>query len=115
MKPQRATSNVTLNAIHDWIKNHARVLSGNVSFGDTMTNNEPGRNVNCWKAAGTTPGVANTDFTIAHGLGRIPITISGQDTNNGGLLYRSPAIPWTKTAVTLRCTTVSAAYNVVLI
>jgi hypothetical protein len=116
MKPQRsALGNLTLKTIHDWTLNHSRVLAGNVSFGDTMTNKEPGRNIQCWKATGTTPGAANTDFTIQHGLGRIPITISAQDTNNGGLLYRSPVTAWTKTAVTLRCTTATAAYNVVVI
>lgn len=115
MKPQRvATGTVTPKALQDWLTNHSRVLSGNVDFGDTMTNVEQGRNIKCSKAKGTTPGTANTDFTIAHSLGRVPITIAAQDTNNGGLLYRG-SVAWTKTTVTLRCTAVSAAYNVVLI
>ncbi len=116
MKAQRtALSNLTQKALHDWTQNHSRVLAGNVSFGDTMTNKEPGRNIQCWKATGTTPGAANTDFTITHSLGRIPITIAAQDGNNGGILYRSPVTAWTKTAVTLRCSTATMAYNVVLI
>jgi hypothetical protein len=116
MKPQRIPlGNMTPKSTYDLFVNHSRVLAGNVEFGDTMTNKEPGRNIKCWKATGTTPGVANTDFTIQHGLGKVPITIAAQDTNNGGLLYRSPATAWTKTAVTLRCTTVSAAYNVIII
>lgn len=116
MKPQRkAPTAITTQSLHDWLVNHSRVLSGNVDFGDTMTNNEQGRNIKCWKASGTTPAVANTDFTLQHTLGRKPITIAGQDTNNGGLLSRSPVTAWTKTAVTLRCSTASAAYNVVLI
>jgi hypothetical protein len=116
VKPQRsALSNLTLKTVHDWLVNHSRVLAGNITFGDTMTNNEPGRNIQNWKAFGVTPAAANTDFTIQHMLGRIPITIAAQDTNNGGLLYRSPVTPWTKTTVTLRCTTASAVYNVILI
>jgi hypothetical protein len=100
-----------------WVERHAKVLNGNVSFGATMSNANAVNqdiNMNVWKAHGTTPGAANTDFTINHSLGRIPITIVGQDTNNGGLLYRSPATPWTKTTATLRCTTASAAYNLIL-
>jgi hypothetical protein len=116
MKPQRtALTNITSKSLHDWLINHSRVLAGNIEFGDTMTNKEPGRNIKCWKATGTTPGAANTDFSFTHGLGKIPITIMAQDTNNGGLLYRSPATAWTKTTVTLRCTTATAVYNVIVI
>jgi hypothetical protein len=89
------------------------VLNGNVSYGSTMSNADNDINVNCWKATGTTPGAANTDFTINHALNRVPNTIVGQDTNNGGLLYRGSAA-WTKTTVTLRCTTASAVYKVIV-
>lgn len=98
-----------------WSERNARVLAGNVNYGTTMSNADKDKNMNCWKATGTTPGAANTDFTITHSLERVPLTINGQDTNNGGVLYRSPATPWTKTTITLRCTTATAAYNVIVI
>ena len=98
-----------------WSERLARVLNGNVSFGSTMSNKDGDTNISNWKAQGTTPGTANTDFTITHSLGRVPITIVGQDTNNGGLIYRSPATPWTKTHATFRCTTASAGYNLILV
>ena len=97
----------------------ALVLNGNVNYGSTMSNKDADTNMNCWKATGTSPVAPNTDFTITHSLGdgnglhRIPITIVGQDTNNGGLLYRG-SVPWTKTTITLRCTTASAVYNVIV-
>jgi hypothetical protein len=91
----------------------ALVLNGNVNFGSTMSNSDSDTNMQCWKATGTTPGAANTDFTINHSLGRIPLTIVGQDTNNGGLLYRG-SVAWTKSTITLRCTTATAAYNVIV-
>jgi hypothetical protein len=84
-----------------------------------MSNSAADRNLSIWKASGTAPAAANTDFTITHaltgptGLPRIPITIVGQDTNNGGLLYRG-SIPWTKTTVTLRSTIGSSVFNVIL-
>jgi hypothetical protein len=93
---------------------NARVLARNVSFGATMNNADRDINLDVWKASGTTPGVANTDFTIQHSLGRIPLTIVGQDTDNLGLIGRSPTTPWTKTTVTLRCSTASAHYKVIL-
>jgi hypothetical protein len=92
----------------------ALVLNGNVNYGSTMKNTDPDMNMNAFKAAGTTPGAANTDFTLTHTLGRVPLTINGQDTNNGGVIYRG-STPWTKTTVTLRCTTASAVYNPIII
>ena len=111
MKPKQwhGFTTPTFDTIADWLKNHARVLT-NISYGNA--NGDPSKNIINWLASGTTPGVANTDFTITHALGYIPTTIVGQDTNNGGVLYRSPATAWTKTTVTLRCTTATAAYNV---
>ena len=112
MRPLRAHAFVvtpTFDTIAEWIKNHGRVLDGNIHFG--LNNTDRQRNIVSWLASGNSPGVANTDFTVAHGLGYVPTTIIGQDTNNGGLLYRG-SVAWTKTAVTLRCTTATAAYNV---
>jgi hypothetical protein len=103
----------TLPNLMRWLEHHGQALAGNISYGDTMSNADQDINLNIWKATGTTPGVANTDFTITHALNRIPNTIVGQDTNNGGLLYRGSAA-WTKSTITLRCTTATAVYNVIV-
>lgn len=97
-----------------WSERLARGINGNLSYGSTMSNKDADINLSIWKATGTAPGAPNTDFTITHHLGRIPITIVGQDTNNGGLLYRSPVTPWTKTTITLRCTVASSVYNLIV-
>ena len=97
-----------------WNERNARVLAGNIHYGSTMSNADKDKNMNCWKATGVTPGTANTDFTIQHSLGRIPLTINGQDGNNGGVLYRG-SVAWSKTSVTIRCTTANMQYNVILI
>jgi hypothetical protein len=102
-----------------WVERIAKVLLGNVSFGETMSNSDQATNVNSWKATGTTPGTANTAFTINHSLSdgnsgtRVPIAIVGQVTDNGGLIY-GDVTTWTKTTVTLKCTTASANYRVIL-
>lgn len=92
----------------------AKVLLANVNYGTTMDNTDPDSNMNSWKFEGTSPA-ANTDFTLPHSMGRIPLTINAQDTTNGGLIYRSPVTAWTKTTVTFRCTTASANYKVIVI
>lgn len=97
-----------------WIERLARVLNKNVSFGATMNNTDDDRNLDIWKFHGTSPGAANTDFTLQHSLGRIPITIVGQDTKDGSVIYRSPVTAWTKTSVTFRSTGASSVYNVVV-
>jgi hypothetical protein len=96
-----------------WLERVVRVLSGNTSYGSTTSNADPDQNIDCWKASGTTPGSANADFTIAHSLGRVPFCIVGQVGNNGGTLYHGSAA-WTNTTVTLRCTTASMNYTVIL-
>jgi len=96
-----------------WLETIAQVLGGNVSFGSSMANTDEDLNIDIWKVKGVSPGVADTDFTINHSLGRIPITIVGQDTDNGGLLYRG-SVPWSTTTVTLKCTKATSTYNLVL-
>lgn len=49
-----------------------RILSGNTSFGSTMSNTDGEQNLELWKVSGTTPGVANTEFSVNHGLNRVP-------------------------------------------
>lgn len=103
-----------MDNIVDWLQRHARVLDGNVSFGASNVNkNNRDRNIDSTMASGTTPGTANVEFAITHTLGRIPVTFFGH-TDNGGVLYKSTTA-WTKTTVYLKCTTVSANYQVVLI
>ncbi len=92
----------------------AKVLNGNVAFGSTMSNADKDMNMNAWKATGTSPGTANTDFTITHSLNRIPLTIVGQDTKDGSVLFRSPTTPWTKTTITMRSTGASSVYNLIV-
>jgi hypothetical protein len=79
-----------------------------------MTNGQDDINLSVWKATGTSPGAANTDFTIQHSLGRMPLTIVGQDTKDGSVLYRSPVTAWTKTTITLRSTGASSVYNLIV-
>lgn len=116
MKPRRTLqfTTPTMDNLVDWLQRHGRVLDGNVSFGQTNVNKtNRDRNIDSFMANGATPGVANTEFSVTHSLGRIPITFFGH-TDNGGVLYKSTTA-WSKTAVFLKCTTVTANYQVVLI
>lgn len=113
MKPQRVPDSIEPKGILAHLEQLNKVTT-NISFGDTMGNSDRSQNMECWKSSGNAPGVANTEFAVAHGLGRIPITLAGQDTNNGGVIYRG-ATAWTTTQIFLKCTTAAAAYNIVII
>lgn len=57
---------LTLKRQHEEI---ARALNGRIGFGDgTESENIEGT----WISV-TTPGTPNTDFTVTHGLGRLPV------------------------------------------
>jgi hypothetical protein len=103
------------SGLERWISYIARALSASLNFGTTMSNKDPDNNMQAWKFTGTAPGAADTDFTLPHSLNRVPIIIDGQDTTNGGLIYRSPVTPWTATACTFRCTKASSVYRIIVI
>jgi hypothetical protein len=78
----------------------ARVVNGQISFGDGV--NEFSDNIDGVWANTTTPVGANTDFTIAHNLGRIPNgwLVVNQDAN--GVYFLGTVAP-TTTEITLQC------------
>lgn len=100
-----------------WTEQIAQAVGGNLSYGSSMANTDKDLNLLVWKATGTSPGVADTDFTITHHLGgpggKVPITIVGQDTSDGAVIYRG-SLPWTTTTVTLRSTKANSVYNIIL-
>jgi len=51
----------------------------------------------------TTPGVANTAFTVTHNLGRIPIGYDVKSIDAAAHIYDSNKAGWTKTQMFLKC------------
>lgn len=60
----------------------------------------------------TTPSTPDTDFTIIHNLGRLPKSFEIRWANIAAIIYQSPAVGPTSTAVTLRCTVASATLRI---
>ena len=83
------------------LRNHARILAGNISFG--LSNTDPAKNVAGYHAQNvTTPASANTEFTITHNLGYIPQRFWVTNINANATIYQSTT-PWTATAIYLKC------------
>jgi hypothetical protein len=64
--------------------------------------------------SGTSPGTANTEFAIAHNLGRIPQGYFVGGVNPAGILYQLAATgtAWTTTNIYVKCTIVTMGFTV---
>jgi hypothetical protein len=60
----------------------------------------------------TTPGVANTEFTITHNLGRIPAGYDVKAIDQAAIIYDSRRNAWTKTQMFLKAN--AASVNITL-
>lgn len=92
----------------------SKVLAGNVSFGSTMDNTGQDQNIQGYKAMGTTPATPNTQFSINHSLGRIPIGFLVISLNAVATIYAGTTA-WTSTTIYLACNQSSVAYSLIVI
>lgn len=115
----------TFEAIQRHLELVSKTLS-RISFGTPIStsvpvgNAEPDRNIQCWKATGTTPGVANTEFAVAHNLPYVPVGFLIASTTPAGHIYKSTTA-WTAATnavqgnIYLKSDTASVAYVLILI
>lgn len=80
--------------------------------GTTIT--EPGMNIDGQKIVATSTAIPNTDFTINHSLGRVPVGFHYLGGSNQGVVYRGSAA-WTSTTVTLRETQGTNTFTMILV
>jgi hypothetical protein len=92
----------------------AKVLSGNVSFGSSIQNGGQDQNIQGFKASGTTPSSANTEFSITHTLGRVPIGFLVLSLSAAAQIYQSTTA-WTSTTIYLKCSGSSVVYALIVI
>jgi hypothetical protein len=88
------------------VQNHARILSGNISYG--TSNVDPAKNIQGWDSQNvTTPATPNTTFTVNHGLGYTPTRFQVVYNNSAGIVYDS-GTSWNIGTISLKCSTGSA-------
>lgn len=93
---------------------NAKVLAGNVSFGTAINDTDGDRNIRCSKVSGTTPGVANTEFSVAHTLGTIPMGFLVLSTGAAAHIYKSTTA-WTTTTIYLKCDQPTVAFALIIL
>lgn len=92
-------------------KDLARAINGRIDFGSPQGQSKkvPGNIDGVWPgtlASGymiTTPGVADTEFTVTHNLGRIPTGYDVKSLDKAAIVYDSRKNLWTVTQMFLKC------------
>lgn len=125
--PRKPQYPITLDSVYSYLELVCNVLAHRVSFGSTFNangtgNNDTDNNMDCWKATGTTPGGADTEFAVNHNLTRIPIFFIYFLDKAGDLYsYYGGMTAWTAAtsagndgAIYLKCSVASADYRIIL-
>jgi len=97
-------------ATKKYVERLANILNGQISFGNgTALDNMQGRWINV-----VTPVAPDTDFTITHSLGRIPVGFITIRADKAGVVYYG-TIAATTTDLTLKCSTASTTIRIFVI
>jgi hypothetical protein len=93
-----------------YVERLANILNGQISFGNgTALDNMQGRWVNV-----VTPVAPDTDFTVAHSLGRIPVGFITVQVDKAGVIYLG-TVAATTTDLTLKCSAASTTIRIFVI
>lgn len=83
-----------------------RIFDGGIRLVNTTTNatTYTRENVDNWPVQFTSGAVANVEFAVNHGLGRIPIGFEVSWRDKAGHIYQGPATgtAWTKTQIFIK-------------
>lgn len=97
-------------AVKRYVEKIVSVLNGQVGFGNgTDLDNLQGRWINV-----TSSGVADTDFTVTHNLGRIPVGFLLVAADKAAVVYRG-TVAWTSTQMTLKASQASTVLRLFVI
>lgn len=91
------------NTLRDFVS----AYNGGISLGSGITAHRAG-NLDAQYVDVLTPGVANTEFVVPHGLGRIAIGYDVVRKDRAADVYDSSTGSWTDELMYLRCSVASA-------
>jgi len=87
-----------------------RKVVSQISFGQSTDNKDQGQNITGQWVTGTSPGTANTEFSIPVNLGYIPVGFDVKRQGAAASFYDS-GTPWTSSHIFLKCSAVSVTYT----
>lgn len=88
-------------------------LNGKISFGNGEQSTQSGNIDGQWITF-VTPAVADTQFEVPHGLGRLPVGRDIKRQDKAGTLYDSNPGGWGPKSVFFKCSVASVKFNIVL-
>jgi hypothetical protein len=110
IEPEKQSLNNFVQMLKQIFVNFMFVLNGHIGFGEgTLPDNIDGNWVNT-----TTPVAPNTDFTVDHNLGRLPVGYVPMQKDRAVDIYTG-SIPATNTQITLRATVASAVIRLFIV
>lgn len=110
--PQQWTSEVDTD-----LKNICLALQGRIRFGSNASNNNMGENIMGQFITYTTNGTVNTQDTIPHTLGSVPVGYLVISKSIAGDIYQqaNTGTAWTAKNIYLKCTTASNTVTLFLL
>ena len=101
-----------LNELNRLLDKIILVLTGRVSFADgAISDGEDGENIDGQFQIISDTGSADTEFTVAHSLGRVPVGFVTILNDKGGTVYDS-GTTWTASNIYLKCNTANCNISI---
>lgn len=88
-------------------------VNGRLSLGSTTDAARSG-NLDAQYRVVVTPSVANTEFLVDHGLGRVPVGYIVVDRDAAAHVYSSLRTTWTSTVLKLKCSGTSVTIRIMV-
>lgn len=110
---EKADAKALFSSLINDIKKIIDCLNGRVRFG-TATDGYRGENIAGEFQVVADTGAANTEFTVAHTIGAVPIGFLVLNNNKAGVVYDSGSA-WTASNVYLKCSVANCAVTLFLL
>lgn len=111
--PDGKLTSPMLAALNAWMLAVSRKLAGFLSFGTGADSTQSGNLDGQWRHV-TTPATPDTEFSVPHGLGRVPVDFFQAGGDKAARLYDSRRGSWDRNTIFLKCDVASASVRFLL-
>ena len=107
-------TNASILSVNAFLEDMAKRVSGHLSIGDGTIYSRSGNLDGQWVEL-TTPTTPDTEITVYHSLGRVPIGYLVLAQNKAGSLYTSQYASWSTSATAFKCNVATVLFTIILI
>jgi hypothetical protein len=102
-----------LSQLNDTLRDVVNSLNGRLSLGDGVQSSWAGNLDGQWIEL-VTPGVADSEFAVPHGLGKVPSGYLVVRKDQAAHLYDSNVGGWSEDTIYLKCDVVSVTFSIIV-